>query len=371
MGTMRARWFVVFPASLLVISTNAEELTATTLGAGTETIVDGSLTRRIVQGGFDNGSQASSRHFNASESQYNPANASARASATRALRAGAPPAVIHELPGSASADATAAVFAGKLAEDYANNPSSFNQGRSLGALAVASASVQYSQAWNLAQTAPDEAKQAPIPLEIRVVWSVYGSTGDVSGTLIDTGGGTVGLTMASGQQGYSTFVARTTQGNIQLVYSGFSEHAEDALENSGGSGLSSEYTGKPFTFIHYPNTPLTFTMVAEAGAAVNANVNNDWAAFGSGGAYIDPIVRVDPSYPYLDQLEWVVSDGYYIDVQELHNPLAGTPFEPIGVSLINAPYNTVPIPEPHTWVLILGGVGLILARARFRLSAAH
>jgi hypothetical protein len=361
MMPIRASWLVVLQFGLLASTANAAGLGVTQLTVQAEVIMDGSLTGRVYDTGTDVGPGMNASVADQSLGD-NMASAQAAASATRAVRVGGGSKPVSEFPGTVHALASADIDAKSMRESYNRNPAFFNRGASQGAITFGRARLQYSQIWITGPDAPDLVKNTPIPLEIRVMWTVGGSFSD---TATDTGGGTVLFSLSNGQ-GHNTFIARSENGSV-FSYSDFDDAASDALEGSGGFGNlrdPGDYKAIPFEFLAFPNTSLLFTMSAEAGASVSANVTNDWFVSGGGMAFIDPIVRVDPSYPYLDQLQLIVDDGYYIDTQTLYNPLAGTPFETIGVSLINAPYNAAPIPEPHSWVLLLGGVALILARAR-------
>lgn len=370
---LRVGLFCVLPIGVLAATASAQDFGTAELSVGGYVQVDGGGRKNAVPD--VNSVSYSASAENESLGDINKATGEAEASATRALKVGPALKPLREFPGNVHARAYGDVFGDQFKEDYDRNPTSFNRGRIKSVIATAGASLQYGQTWIVSADASDAVKNTPIPLDIRVVWAVNGSTSSTTaGESFDTGVGIVSFSMNSGR-GVSTFTARTFDGEIVTTYSGFDDRASDALEDSGGRATnpndSSPYTAKSFEYLAYPNNRFVFNLSASAGASMSANVNNDWVVTGGGLAYLDPIVRVHPSYPYLDQLELIVDDGYYIDVQELYNPLAGTPFEPIGVSLINAPYNTVPIPEPHTWVLLLGGVGLILARARHRASTAH
>lgn len=223
--------------------------------------------------------------------------------------------------------------------------------------ASAYANASYDMTFILAPDAPAEAYSTPIPLTFWAMWSVNGSG--------QMGGGYAGLTVANL---FSFSASANSDGTMETSFTGTGDEglddaARNALMNSGGQMQWEDLRGsqiQPFTYSIHPNSSWTILAAVNAGASVSASQYNNWnAEVSSASAFMDPVIRVDPSYAYLEYLEIEWSEGLYVDLDELSNPYAGTPYESIGVALLNAPYNDGAfVDEPSPSILLLAGLGL-------------
>lgn len=219
------------------------------------------------------------------------------------------------------------------------------------------ASVGYDMTFIVPPNAPAEAYSTPIPLTFWAMWSVSAS-GQAGGAFANLAVGSLFNFWARADSDGPMVTSFTGIGD-----DGLDDAAYDALNASGGQMDWRNLQGsqiQPFTYSIYPNSSLRILVSVNAGASASAGSFNNWdSETSNASAFMDPVIRVDPSYAYLEYLEIEWSEGLYVDLDELSNPYAGTPYESIGVALLNAPYNDGAfVDEPSPSILLLAGLGL-------------